>query len=94
MTNLVIFCADLRDADANGLTCTSFVAAPAMGLHSAIVMPYLTHYGTKDQQEKYLPAMTAGECIARCAIINLIMIEEAKDTSFMYKTNLLIHTIS
>merc|ERR1712172_323372 len=37
----------------------SFVAAPAMGLHSAIVMPYLTHYGTKDQQEKYLPAMTA-----------------------------------
>merc|ERR1711971_165779 len=42
----------------------SFVAAPAMGLHSAIVMPYLTHYGTKDQQEKYLPAMTAGECIA------------------------------
>jgi len=42
----------------------SFVAAPAMGLHSAIVMPYLTHYGTKDQQEKYLPAMTAGDCIA------------------------------
>jgi hypothetical protein len=46
----------------------SFVAAPAMGLHSAIVMPYLTHYGTKEQQEKYLPAMTAGECIARCVI--------------------------
>ena len=43
----------------------SFVAAPAMGLHSAIVMPYLTHYGTKEQQERYLPAMTAGECIAR-----------------------------
>merc|ERR1712032_777798 len=42
----------------------SFVAAPAMGLHSAIVMPYLTHYGTKDQQEKYLAAMTAGECVA------------------------------
>merc|ERR1719367_2350257 len=39
-------------------------AAPAMALHSAIVMPYLTHYGTKEQQEKYLPAMTAGECIA------------------------------
>merc|ERR1712223_1542911 len=42
----------------------SFVAAPAMGLHSAIVMPYLTHYGTKEQQERYLPAMTAGECVA------------------------------
>ena len=41
-----------------------------MGLHSAIVMPYLTHYGTKEQQEKYLPAMTAGECIARCVILN------------------------
>ena len=46
----------------------SFIASPAMGLHSAIVMPYLTHYGTKDQQEKYLPAMTAGECIARCVM--------------------------
>merc|ERR1711953_147070 len=42
----------------------SFVAAPAMGLHSAICMPYLTHYGTVEQQERYLPAMTAGECIA------------------------------
>ena len=67
---VVTFCADLSDEDsnANGLTHTSFVAAPAMGLHSAIVMPYLTHYGTKDQQEKYLPAMTAGECIARSLI--------------------------
>jgi len=46
----------------------SFIASPAMGLHSAIVMPYLTHYGTKDQQEKYLPAMTAGECIASIAM--------------------------
>ena len=43
----------------------SFVGAPAMGLHSTIVMPYLTHYGTKEQQERYLPAMTSGECIAR-----------------------------
>merc|ERR1711951_218098 len=46
----------------------SFVAAPAMGLHSAIVMPYLTHYGNKEQQEKSLPAMTAGECIASIAM--------------------------
>merc|ERR1712054_321085 len=32
------------------------------------VMPYLTHYGTKEQQERYLPAMTAGECIASIAM--------------------------
>jgi len=42
----------------------AFVASPAMALHSTIVMPYLTHYGTKDQQEKYLPPMTSGDCIA------------------------------
>ena len=42
----------------------AFVASPAMALHSTIVMPYLTHYGTKEQQEKYLPPMTSGACIA------------------------------
>jgi len=42
----------------------AFVASPAMALHSTIVMPYLTHYGTKDQQERYLPPMTSGDCIA------------------------------
>ena len=46
----------------------SFISAPAMGLHSTIVMPYLTHYGTKAQQEKYLPAMTSGECISSIAM--------------------------
>jgi len=39
-------------------------SAPAMALHSTIVMPYLAHYGTREQQEKYIPAMTAGTCIA------------------------------
>jgi len=38
-------------------------SSPAMAVHSTIVMPYLTHYGTKEQQEKYIPAMTAGTCI-------------------------------
>jgi len=42
----------------------SHSASPAMAVHSTICMPYLTHYGTKEQQERYLPAMTAGECIA------------------------------
>jgi len=39
-------------------------SSPAMALHSTIVMPYFEKYGTKEQQEKYIPAMTAGDCIA------------------------------
>jgi len=39
-------------------------ASPAMAVHSTICMPYLVHYGTKEQQERYLPPMTAGECVA------------------------------
>merc|ERR1711970_77428 len=39
-------------------------ASPAMAVHSTICMPYLTHYGTVEQQEHYLPLMTAGECVA------------------------------
>jgi len=38
-------------------------SSPAMAVHSTIVMPYLTHYGTKEQQDKYIPEMTAGKCI-------------------------------
>ncbi|XP_023320783.1 long-chain specific acyl-CoA dehydrogenase, mitochondrial [Eurytemora carolleeae] len=41
----------------------AFVSAPAMALHSTIVMPYIAHYGTKEQQDRYIPAMTAGDCI-------------------------------
>ena len=39
-------------------------ASPAMAVHSTICMPYITHYGTVEQQEHYLPLMTAGECVA------------------------------
>merc|ERR1719150_2752789 len=42
----------------------AFCASPAMAVHSTICMPYLVHYGTKEQQERYIPAMTAGECVA------------------------------
>jgi len=38
--------------------------APARALHSVICMPYLVDYGTKAQQEQYIPRMTSGECIA------------------------------
>jgi len=34
------------------------------GLHSSIVMPYLTNYGTPEQQSQYIPAMTAGTIIS------------------------------
>jgi len=39
-------------------------ASPAMAVHSTICMPYLVHYGTKEQQDRYIPAMTAGDCVA------------------------------
>jgi len=35
-------------------------ASPAMAVHSTICMPYLVHYGTKEQKERYLAAMTGG----------------------------------
>merc|ERR1719315_28230 len=34
--------------------------APARALHSVICMPYLVDYGTKAQQEQYIPRMTSG----------------------------------
>ena len=39
-----------------------------MSLHSDIVMPYIAHYGTKEQIQKFLPAMTKGEKIGALAI--------------------------
>merc|ERR1712215_252301 len=39
-------------------------AAPAMAVHSTICMPYPSDFGTKAQQEQYIPRMVAGECIA------------------------------
>jgi len=42
----------------------AYCTSPAMAVHSTICMPYLTHYGTKEQQERYIPAMTAGDCVA------------------------------
>jgi len=38
-------------------------SSPAMAVHSTIVMPYISHYGTKEQQDLYIPAMTSGDCI-------------------------------
>ena len=37
-------------------------------LHSDIVMPYISHYGSKEQIEKFIPAMTAGTNIGAIAM--------------------------
>ncbi|XP_074653072.1 long-chain specific acyl-CoA dehydrogenase, mitochondrial-like [Tubulanus polymorphus] len=41
---------------------------PGFALHSDIIMTYITNYGTKEQQDKFLPAMTAGKCIGAIAM--------------------------
>ncbi|PVD35962.1 hypothetical protein C0Q70_02931 [Pomacea canaliculata] len=41
---------------------------PGFALHSDIVMPYITHIGTKEQIEKFIPRMTAGTCIGAIAM--------------------------
>ncbi|KAG8432627.1 hypothetical protein GDO86_017031 [Hymenochirus boettgeri] len=41
---------------------------PGFSLHSDIVMPYISRYGSKSQIEKYIPQMTAGKCIGAIAM--------------------------
>lgn len=41
----------------------AFSVAPMVGLQCTVCMPYITHFGTVEQQQRYLPAMTAGESI-------------------------------
>jgi alkylation response protein AidB-like acyl-CoA dehydrogenase len=38
------------------------------GLHSAIVAPYLLHYGTPEQQRRFLPRMARGEVVTAIAM--------------------------
>eukprot|EP00730_Choanoeca_flexa_P005974 TRINITY_DN12060_c0_g2_i2.p1 TRINITY_DN12060_c0_g2~~TRINITY_DN12060_c0_g2_i2.p1 ORF type:complete len:422 (+),score=85.46 TRINITY_DN12060_c0_g2_i2:22-1266(+) len=37
-------------------------------IHSDIVLPYILHYGTEDQKQKYLPACCSGEKVAAIAM--------------------------
>lgn len=41
---------------------------PGYAMHSDIVMPYISHYGTKEQIERLLPDMTAGKKIGALAM--------------------------
>ncbi|GFN78844.1 long-chain specific acyl-coa dehydrogenase, mitochondrial [Plakobranchus ocellatus] len=43
-------------------------SGPGWALHSDIVMPYISHYGTPEQIQKFLPAMTEGKCIGAIAM--------------------------
>lgn len=41
---------------------------PGFCLHSDIVMPYVSNYGSKEQIERFIPEMTAGKCISAIAM--------------------------
>ncbi|XP_003978370.1 long-chain specific acyl-CoA dehydrogenase, mitochondrial [Takifugu rubripes] len=41
---------------------------PFFALHSDIVMPYISNYGSKEQIERFIPEMTAGRCIGAIAM--------------------------
>lgn len=41
---------------------------PNFPLHSDIIAPYLQHYGSPEQQRRWLPAMTTGEAIGAIAM--------------------------
>ncbi|MEJ2816545.1 MULTISPECIES: acyl-CoA dehydrogenase family protein [unclassified Caulobacter] len=39
-----------------------------ISLHNAIVMPYITHYGTEEQKQRWLPRLATGELVAAIAM--------------------------
>lgn len=39
-----------------------------LSLHNAIVAPYILHYGTEEQKQKYLPKMATGEYVGAIAM--------------------------
>jgi len=44
------------------------LSGPGFGLHSDIVAPYFTNYGTDEQKARFLPAMAKGEIISSIAM--------------------------
>ena len=43
-------------------------SGPGFALHSDIVMPYISKYGSREQIERFVPEMTAGKCIGAIAM--------------------------
>jgi len=46
----------------------SGTGAPGFFLHSDIIMPYISKYGTNEQREKYVPGMTNGKIVSAIAM--------------------------
>lgn len=44
------------------------VSGIGFGLHNEIVAPYILHYGTEAQKQKYLPRMASGEMVGAIAM--------------------------
>jgi len=62
----------IQDYRYNMIAIEEFVRVSAAGsgftVHSDIVTPYLIHYGSEEQKQKYLPGMVSGECIGAIAM--------------------------
>ncbi|XP_037091835.1 long-chain specific acyl-CoA dehydrogenase, mitochondrial-like isoform X2 [Pollicipes pollicipes] len=43
-------------------------SGPGFGIHSDIVMPYISHYGTQEQIERFIPSLTDGSKIGAIAM--------------------------
>lgn len=75
-----LLCASMPDAfgGAGGTYAHEAVIAEAIGhvgvdgfglaLHNSIVAPYILHYGSEEQKEKWLPRMASGELIGAIAM--------------------------
>merc|ERR1719511_94814 len=48
--------------------CYAHCHAPAITVHSTIVMPYFANYGTPEQKEKYMPLLSSGEMVGAIAM--------------------------
>ena len=51
-----------------GYVKPKYCSGPGFALHSEIVAPYLMHYGSEEQQERFLPKMCSGEIITAIAM--------------------------